>query len=78
MTEHRATDEIIRLGKLALSPQLRDILDEASRLLADGCLLEAEALLQNLEARFQNGQKPAGLFAAEHDEPAERDEPWSR
>jgi hypothetical protein len=76
MTEHRATDEIIRLGKLTLSPQLRGILDEASRLLANGCLLEAEALLQNLEARFQNGQKPAPLFAAERDEPTDHDEPW--
>jgi hypothetical protein len=57
MTEQCATGEIIRFGKLTLTPPLREILDEASRLLDDGSLLEVEALLENLEARYRHSQK---------------------
>ena len=56
MTQQGATDEIIRLGKLNLSLELQTVLEEASQALAAGCLLEAEALLQNIEARFNYAQ----------------------
>jgi hypothetical protein len=64
MDQPRAADEIIRLGKLDLSPELRELLEEAARLLAEGSLLEAEALLQNLEARFHFIRKSRGAAEA--------------
>jgi hypothetical protein len=45
MTEKGAADEIIRLGKLNLNPELQEILEEARRVLAKGCVLKAEASL---------------------------------
>jgi hypothetical protein len=60
MTEKGAADEIIRLGKLNLNPELQEILAEARRVLANGCILEAEALLQNVEARFHYLQSQKG------------------
>ena len=56
MTEQGAADEIIRLGKLNLSLELQTVLDDTSQALVAGCLLEAEALLQNIEARFNYAQ----------------------
>jgi hypothetical protein len=56
MTEKEAVDQIIRLRKLNLSLELQVVLEDASQALAAGCLLEAEALLQNIEARFHYAQ----------------------
>lgn len=45
-------DELIRLRKLVGEPALRTVLDEVEALLSDDREIEAEALLQNVEARL--------------------------
>lgn len=53
MNEDSLAGEIIRLQKLELDPILREKLEEAARLMADGNFLEAEALVQNADARIR-------------------------
>ena len=48
----RLQDELIRLRKLAGEPALQKVLDEVESLLTAESEIEAEALLQNVEARL--------------------------
>lgn len=45
-------DELIRLRKLAAEPEWQEVLDEVESLLSSDREIEAEALLQNVEARL--------------------------
>lgn len=56
MNEDSLAGEIIRLQKLNLDPNLREKLDEAARLMAEGNHLEAEALVQNADARIRQSR----------------------
>lgn len=56
MNEDSLAGEIIRLQKLDLEPNLREKLEEAARLMADGNYLEAEALVQNADARIRQAR----------------------
>lgn len=58
MNEDNLAGEIIRLQKLDLDPILREKLEEAARLMAEGNNLEAEALVQNAEARIRQSRNP--------------------
>ena len=49
---------IIRLRKLDLDQRLRATIEEAWDLLSDGHLLEAEALVENVDARVRQTQSP--------------------
>ncbi len=53
MTENRLWTAIIQLQKLELDTGLRENVEEAANLLAQGQHLEAEALVQNTEARVR-------------------------
>jgi hypothetical protein len=61
MTEHTLATEIIRLQKLNLDDHLRGSIEEAAELLAEGRHMEAEALVQNADARVRHaGRTVAG------------------
>lgn len=62
MNEDNLTGEIIRLQKLDLDSILREKLEEAARLMAEGNYLEAEALVQNADARIRQSSR--------HEDPA--------
>jgi hypothetical protein len=64
MTEHTLWDEIARLRKLPLDLGLRKSLEEAVQLLTDGRYLEAEALIENTEARVRYSLESAGVVRA--------------
>ena len=64
MTERELSEQIIRLQKLNLDLGLRAIVEEAAQLLTVGRALEAEALLQNVEARFYHGASNGRVAAA--------------
>lgn len=59
MNEDSLAGEIIRLQKLDLDPNLREKLEEAARLMAEGNHLEAEALVQNADARIRQSRDRA-------------------
>lgn len=63
MNENTLWTEIIRLRKLELGASLRDIVEEAANLLIEGRHIEAEALVQNAEARVRVHDEPAGAVA---------------
>ena len=54
MTEHTLAAEIVRLQKLDLDDRLRGSIEEAAELLAEGRYMEAEALVQNADARVRH------------------------
>ena len=54
MTEHTLAAEIFRLQKLDLDDRLRGSIEEAAELLAEGRYMEAEALVQNADARVRH------------------------
>ena len=62
MTEHTLAAEIVRLQKLDLDDDhLRGSIEEAAELLAEGRYMEAEALVQNADARVRYaGRRAAG------------------
>jgi hypothetical protein len=64
MTERELSELIIRIQKLDLDLGLRAIVEEAAQLLTAGRAMEAEALLQNVEARFYHGVSGNGIAAA--------------
>ena len=51
MTEHALWAEIARLQRLQLDPGLWKSVEEAAELLTNGHFLEAQALVENAEAR---------------------------
>ena len=57
-TDRSLTDAIIRLQKLDLDQRLRATIEEAWNLLSDGHQLEAEALVENVDARVRHTQSP--------------------
>jgi hypothetical protein len=63
MNENTLWTEIIRLRKLELGASLRDIVEEAANLLVDGRHIEAEALVQNAEARVRVHDEQAAVVA---------------
>lgn len=66
MTEQALADEIIRLQKLDLDHTIRATVDEAAQLLSDGRSLEAEALIENADARFrcsESNAEPANVYS---------------
>jgi len=64
MTEQTLTAEIVRLQKLDLDEHLRQSVEEAADLLAEGRVLEAEALIENADARARQAQIVAGSVNA--------------
>lgn len=64
MNEDTLAGEIIRLQKLDLEPGIREKLEEASRLMAEGSHLEAEALVQNADARIRQSRDRAETAVA--------------
>lgn len=63
MNENTLWTAIIRLRKLELGAGLRDSVEEAANLLVDGRHMEAEALVQNAEARVRVYDARAGVVA---------------
>ena len=63
MNENALWTEIIRLRKLEIGAGLRDSVEEAANLLVDGRHIEAEALVQNAEARVRVHDARAGVVA---------------
>lgn len=63
MDENTLWTEIIRLRKLELGAGLRDIVEEAANLLMEGRHMEAEALVQNAEARVRMHDEQAEVVA---------------
>ena len=61
MTENTLWTEIIRLRKLELGASLRKSVEEAANLLVEGRYIEAEALVQNAEARVRVHHEQAGV-----------------
>ena len=57
-------DAIIRLQKLDLDQRLRATIEEAWDLLSDGHQLEAEALVENVDARVRQTQSPGHAGAS--------------
>ncbi len=51
MTEHTLWAEIARLQRMQLDPSLWKSVEEAAELLTEGRFLEAQALVENAEAR---------------------------
>jgi len=66
MNEDSLAGEIIRLQKLDLDPNLREKLEEAARLMAEGNHLEAEALVQNADARIRQSRERETAATASH------------
>lgn len=66
MNEDNLAGEIIRLQKLDLDPNLREKLEEAARLMAEGNHLEAEALVQNADARIRQSRDREAAAATGH------------
>jgi ABC-type Fe3+-hydroxamate transport system substrate-binding protein len=64
MGERALTTEIIRLQRLDLDEKLRQSVEEAAQLLADGRYSEAEALLQNTDARVRQARAVTGVLPA--------------
>lgn len=59
MTENTLWTAIIQLQKLELDASLRESVEEAASLLTQGQHLEAEALVQNAEARVRQACESA-------------------
>jgi hypothetical protein len=59
MTEQTLWTEIVRLQKMRLDTSLQESVEEAAQLLADGHHLEAEALVENAEARARLSRESA-------------------
>ena len=57
-TDRSLADAIIRLRKFDLDQRLRATIEEAWDLLSDGHLLEAEALVENVDVRVRQTQSP--------------------
>ena len=51
MTEHTLWGEIVRLQRMQLDPSLWKSVEEAAELLTEGRFIEAQALVENAEAR---------------------------
>lgn len=66
MNEDSLAGEIIRLQKLDLDPNLREKLEEAARLMAEGNHLEAEALVQNADARIRQSRDREAVETTGH------------
>jgi len=64
MTETTLWTEIIRLQKLELDSSLRESVEEAANLLTQGQYLEAEALIQNADARVRQACEPTAALQA--------------
>ena len=63
-TDRCLADAIIRLQKLDLDQRLRATIEEAWDLLSDGHQLEAEALVENVDARVRQTQSPGHAGAS--------------
>ena len=63
-TDRCLADAIIRLQKLDLDQRLRATIEEAWDLLSDGHQLEAEALVENVDARVRQTQSPGHADAS--------------
>jgi len=50
MSRGELEDEIIRLQKLRLSPQVLEVVEEAAEAFSDGREMEAEALVEKVSA----------------------------
>ena len=50
-------DEIIRLRKLALAPEVAEVAEEAARVFADGREMEAEALVEKVSALLRREEQ---------------------
>lgn len=64
MTEQTLAAEILRLQKLDLDEDVRRLVDEAAELQIEGRFLEAEALIENADARARHAQAVAGSMTA--------------
>jgi hypothetical protein len=64
MTEQTLAAEILRLQKLDLDEDVRRLVDEAAELQTEGRFLEAEALIENADARARHAQAVAGSMTA--------------
>jgi hypothetical protein len=64
MTESTLWTAIIQLQKLELDSSLRESVEEAASLLTQGQHIEAEALVQNAEARVRRAYEPAAAAQA--------------
>jgi hypothetical protein len=64
MTESTLWTAIIQLQKLELDSGLRKSVEEAANLLTQGQHIEAEALVQNAEARVRRAYEPAAAAQA--------------
>ena len=63
MTEYMLWSEIARLQRMQLDPSLGKSVEEAAELLTDGRLSEAQALVENAEARARLAET-AVLFSS--------------
>jgi hypothetical protein len=64
MTEQTLAAETLRLQKLDLHEDVRRLVDEAAELQTEGRFLEAEALIENADARARRAQAVAGSMTA--------------
>ncbi len=64
MTEQTLDAEILRLQKLELNKDVRRLVEEAAELQAEGRFLEAQALVENADARARHAQAVAGSMTA--------------
>ena len=64
MTEQTLAAETLRLQKLDLHEDVRRLVDEAAELQTEGRFLEAEALIENADARARRAQTAAGSMTA--------------
>ena len=64
MTEQTLAAETLRLQKLDLHEDVRRLVDEAAELQTEGRFLEAEALIENADARARHAQAAAGSMTA--------------
>jgi len=64
MTEQTLAAEILRLQKLDLDEDVRRLVEEAAELQIEGRVLEAEALVENADARARRAQAVAGSITA--------------
>ncbi len=63
-TDRSLADAIIRLRKFDLDQRLRATIEEAWDLLSDGHQLEAEALIENVDARVRQTQSAGDAGAS--------------
>ncbi|MDA1311902.1 MAG: hypothetical protein O2968_01080 [Acidobacteria bacterium] len=64
MTESTLWTAIIQLQKLEMDSSLRESVEEAANLLTQGQHIEAEALVQNAQARARRAFEPAAAVQA--------------